>query len=210
MQAGVLAPSLVGVCNDALTSVLTFTSVKVSACRWTPKGNLVVFAGLDTSRDHLSATSHLLTSAVAALLPDASVHVSSRLNVRWGKVLINGVPTGTTEGSPAHSPSVCLQDLLENNPSLRPLKVTQLPSWVWAPHLFQPGSSSSLVFAFEDPDNTIASSLITTRHLFCFGPVSWSGAGNNPLPLINLGCWLSLALSPLVPRLQLLLRQWRP
>ena len=27
---------------------------------------------------------------------------------------------------------------------------------------------SSLVFAFEDPDGTIAPSLITTRHLFCF------------------------------------------
>ena len=168
-QAGILAPGLVGTCNDALASVPTFASVRVSACRWTPKGNLVVFAGPDTSREQLFAASHLLTSAVAASLPDASARVHSRLNVRWGKVLVNGVPTGVTEGSPAHSPSACLQDLLENNPSLRPLKVTQLPSWVRAPRLFQPGSSSSLVFAFEDPDNTIASSLIAARHLFCFG-----------------------------------------
>ena len=169
-QAGVLAPGLVGVCNDALASIPTFASVRVSACRWTPKGNLVVFAGPDMSRDQLSAASHLLTLAVAASLPDASVRVSSRLNVRWGKVLVNGVPTGVTDDSSAtHSPSTCLQDLLENNPSLRPLNVTQLPSWVWAPHLFQPGSSSSLVFAFEDPDGTIAPSLIAARHLFCFG-----------------------------------------
>ena len=169
-QAGVLAPGLVGVCNDALTSVLTFASVRVSACRWTPKGNLVVFAGPDTSRDQLSAASHLLTSAVAASLPDVSVRVSSRLNVRWGKVLVNGVPTGVTDdSSAAHFPSVCLQDLLENNPSLHPLKVTQLPSWVRAPRLFQPSSSSSLVFAFEDPEGTIAPSLIAARHLFCFG-----------------------------------------
>ena len=170
MQAGVLAPSLVGVCNDTLASVPTFASVRVSACRWTPKGNLVIFARLDTSRDQLSAASHLLTLAIAALLPDASARVSSYLNVCWGKALVNRVPTGITDNSSAaHSPSVCLQDLLENNPSLRPLKVTQLPSWVWAPHLFQPGSSSSLVFAFEDPDGTIAPSLITARHLFCFG-----------------------------------------
>ena len=167
-QAGVLAPGLVRVCNNALASVLTFASVRVSACRWTPKGNLVVFTGPDTLRDHLSAASHLLTSAVATSLPDASARVSSHLNVHWGKVLINGVPTDTTEGSPAHSPSVCLQDLLENNPSLCPLKVTQLPSWVRAPRLFQPSLSSSLVFVLEDPDNTIASSLIATRHLFCF------------------------------------------
>ena len=108
-QAGVLAPGLVGVCNDALASVPTFASVRVSACRWTPKGNLVIFAGPDTSRDQLSTASHLLTSAVAASLPDASACVSSCLNVRWGKVLVNRVPTGfTDDSSAAHSPSVCL------------------------------------------------------------------------------------------------------
>ena len=32
-QAGILAPGLVSVCNDTLTSVPTFTSVRVSACR---------------------------------------------------------------------------------------------------------------------------------------------------------------------------------
>ena len=80
-QAGVLAPGLVGVCNDALASVPTFASVRVSACRWTPKGNLVVLASPDTSRDQLSAASHLLTSAIATSLPDANVRVSSRLNV---------------------------------------------------------------------------------------------------------------------------------
>ena len=170
MQAGVLAPGLVGVCNDALASVLTFTSVRVSACRWTPKGNLVVFASPDMLRDQLSAASHLLTLAVAASLPDVSAHISSHLNVRWGKVLVNGVPTGVLDDSPAaHSPSACLQDLLENNPSLRPLKVIQLPSWVQVPRLFQPSSSSSLVFAFEDPDGTLTPSLIAARHLFCFG-----------------------------------------
>ena len=108
-QASVLAPGLVGVCNDALTSVPTFASVWVSACRWTPKGNLVVFTGLDMSRDQLSAASYLLTLAVAASLPDASTHISSRLNVRWGKVLVNRVPTGISDDSPvAHSPSACL------------------------------------------------------------------------------------------------------
>ena len=108
--------------------------------------------------------------AVATSLPDASARVSSHLNVCWGKVLINGVPTGILEGSPAaHSPSSCLQELLEHNSSLCPLKVTQLPSWVRPPRLFQPGLSSSLVVAFEDPDGTIAPSLIATRHFFCFG-----------------------------------------
>ena len=182
-QAGILAPGLVGVCNDTLASVPTFTSVRVSACRWTPKGNLVVFAGPDMSRDHLSAASHLLTSAVATSLPDASAHVSSCLNVHWGKVLVNRVPIGITDDSSAsHSPSACLQDLLENNPSLRPLKVTQLPSWVWAPCLLQPSSLSSLVFVFEDPDSTIAPSLIAARHLFCFGACAMVRRWQQPPP----------------------------
>ena len=80
-QAGVLAPGLVGVCNNALASVPTFASVWVSACRWTPKGNLVIFARPDTSRDQLSTASHILTMAVAASLPDVSARISSRLNV---------------------------------------------------------------------------------------------------------------------------------
>ena len=182
-QASVLAPGLVGVCNDTLASVPTFASVRVSACRWMPKGNLVIFAGPDTSRDQLSAASHLLTSAVAASLPDVSARVSSHLNVCWGKVLMNGVPTGIKDDSPAaHSPSACLQDLLENNPSLRPLKVTQLPSWVQALRLFQPGSSSSLVFAFEDPDGTLAPSLIAARHLFCFGACATVRRWRQPPP----------------------------
>ena len=183
MQAGVLAPGLVGVCNDTLTSILTFASVRVSACRWTPKGNLVVFTGLDMLRDQLSAASHLLTMAVATSLPDASMHISSHLNVCWGKVLINGVPTGIMDDSPAaHSPSVCLQDLLENNPSLCPLKVTQLPSWVRAPCLFQPGSLSSLVFAFENPDGSLAPTLIAARHLFCFGACIMVRCWHQPPP----------------------------
>jgi hypothetical protein len=93
--------------------------------------------GPDTTQDQLFATSYLLTSAIAASLPDVSAHVSFRLNVRWGKVLINGVPIDVLEGSPAaHSPSACLQELLEHNSSLCPLKVTQLPSWVRPPRLF--------------------------------------------------------------------------
>ena len=80
-QAGVLAPGLVSVCNDTLASVPSYASVWVSACWWTPKGNLVIFTGPDTTRDQLFAASHLLTMAIAASLPDASMHISSHLNV---------------------------------------------------------------------------------------------------------------------------------
>jgi len=128
-----------------------------------------MFAGPGVSHDTLFATSHLLTSAVSWVLPEDPA-ISSCLNVKWGKVLINSVPTGVSKGHPtAHSPATCWQDLISNNPSLRHLTVCQLPSWVCRPSLYQPGSQSSLVFSFEDPDGSIGPSLIRARHVYAFG-----------------------------------------
>ena len=165
-----LAPLvLVNACNAALSADPTHTNVWVSAAKWTPKGNLVMFAGPGVSRDALFATSHLLMSAVSQVLPE-DLAISSRLNVKWGKVLINSVPTGVSEGHPTtHSPAACWQELISNNPSLRHLTVCQLPSWVRRPSLYQPGSQSSLVFSFEDPDGSIGPSLIRACHVYAFG-----------------------------------------
>jgi len=165
-----LAPLvLVAACNAALSADPVHANVRVSAAKWTPKGNLVVFAGPGVSRDALFATSHILTSAVSRVLPE-DLAISSRLNVKWGKVLINSVPTGVSEGCPtSHSPAACWQELIANNPSLRHLKVCQLPSWVRRPSLYQPGSQSSLAFSFEDPDGSIGPSLIRAHHVYAFG-----------------------------------------
>ena len=108
---------------------------------------------------------HLLTATVSWVLPD-DPKISSYLNVKWGKVLINSVPTSIVEGHPhTHSPPTCWQVLIDNNPSLHYLKVCQLPLWVCCPSLFKPGLQSSLVLAFEDPDGTIAPSLIYACHV---------------------------------------------
>jgi len=67
---------------------------------------------------------------------------------------------------------------------LRPLnlKVCQLPSWVRHPSLFTPGSSSSLVLAFKDPDGTIAPSLIHARNMYAFGAQCCIKAWKQPPP----------------------------
>ena len=128
--AALAPPVLVNTCNTALSTDPTHTNVQVSAAKWTPKGNLVVFTGPGVSCDALFATSHVLTSAMSRALPD-DPWISSHLNVKWGKVMINSVPTGISEGCPtAHSPAACWQSLIDNNPSLHHLKVCQLPSWV--------------------------------------------------------------------------------
>jgi len=80
------------------------------------------------------------------------------------------VPTSVVEGHPhAHASATCWQVLINNNPSLHNLQVCQLPSWVRQPSLFQPGSQSSLVLAYEDPDGSITQSLLSQRHLYAFG-----------------------------------------
>jgi len=168
-KAALAPPVLVDACNATLSADPTHTNVQVSAAKWTPKGNLVVFAGPSVSHDTLFATSHILMSAVSWVLPE-DPKISSCLNVKWGKVLINSVPTGVSEGCPtAHSPAACWQDLISNNPSLCYLTVCQLPSWVHRPSLYQLGSQSSLVFSFKDPDGSIAPALIRAQHVYAFG-----------------------------------------
>ena len=153
--ATVLAPALVKVSNTALATNLQYAHIRVSAAKWTPKGNLVIFAGPGVSRDALYSAAPLINSTVSEALPE-DPRISAHLNVKWGKMLINLVPTGVVEGHPTvHLPATCWQVLLNNNPSLCHLKVCQLPSWVWCPSLFTPGLSLSLVFAFEDLDGTI-------------------------------------------------------
>jgi len=165
----VLAPALVEVSNTALAATLQYAHIRVSTAKWMPKGNLVIFAGPSVSCDMLYSAAPLINSAVGEALPEDPC-ISARLNVKWGKVLINSVPTSIIEGHPtAHSPATCWQVLLDNNPSLfRHLKVCQLPSWVQQPSLFKPGSTLSLVFSFEDPDGTITLTLIKARNVYAF------------------------------------------
>jgi len=181
-KAATVPPVLVNVCNATLSADPIHANVRVSAAKWTPKGNLVVFAGPGVSRDPLFATSSLLTSAISRALPD-DPWISSCQNVKWGKVMINSIPTGVIEGHPyAHSPAACWQSLIDNNPSLRHLKVCQLPSWVRRPSLYQPGSQSSLVIAFKDLDGSLAPSLICARNVYAFGAQCHVVRWRNPPP----------------------------
>ena len=102
-----VVPALVKAMNCNLATSPTCASVRVSTAKWTPKGNLVVFAGPGVSHETLFLTLPLLTQSVSQALPD-DLAFSSCLNVKWGKVLINLVPTGIVEGHPhAHLPATC-------------------------------------------------------------------------------------------------------
>ena len=166
--ANTKAPVLMAACNEALGSEARYANVRVSAAKWSPAGNLVVFSGPETTSAQLTAAHHIIVSAIEGALP-GPISLSSRPNVKWSKLLINAVPTGVTGDTPAHSREACHQALLHDNPSYRQLRVTQLPSWVRKPDGYLANSSSSLVVAFEDPDGSTLSSLLTQRYLFAFG-----------------------------------------
>ena len=61
-----------------------------------------MFAGPETSLTQLQAAHHIIVGAVEAALPTPTP-LSSCPNVKWSKVLINTVPTGVTDNSPAYS-----------------------------------------------------------------------------------------------------------
>ena len=149
--------------------------VELAAIRWTAKGNLVITGGP-------SATPHTLQLAaphISTILPnilslpiDHSIS-HPRANVKWSKILINGVPTNASTGEgqsigPA-SPDTCHSALAAINPSYATLTITQKPSWVRPPSSYTSGAVSSLSVAFEDPDRSKLKLLLAERYLYLFG-----------------------------------------
>ncbi len=144
--------------------------VTLSAARWTAKNNLVVTAGPDTSAYQLTQASHIISDTLSTFLSHDSspLPITSRENVKWSRLLINGIPTGVSSSRGPYSPSECHQALMAENPAFRTLRFTQPPSWVRAPSTYTAGSLSSLVVAFEDPSGDSLRSLLAGRTLFAF------------------------------------------
>ncbi|KAI9431266.1 hypothetical protein H4582DRAFT_2008317 [Lactarius indigo] len=96
--------------------------------------------------------------------PSTTLLIQIRENVRWSRLAINGIPTG-------HVHLILPQNVM------LPWPVTTLPtvsfaprdpSWVRAPGSYAPGSVSSLVLAFEDPDGDTLRILLGQRNLYAF------------------------------------------
>ncbi|KAH9052851.1 hypothetical protein EDB87DRAFT_1691318 [Lactarius vividus] len=146
--------------------------VTLSAARWTAKNNLVLTAGPDTTAHHLNSASHVISDSLAMFLSadtSSPLPVLARENCKWGRLTINGIPTGASLTRGPYSPSELHAALLADNPAYRLLRLTQAPSWVRAPHSYTPGSVSSCVISFEDPSGESLRSLMAGRTLFAFG-----------------------------------------
>ena len=205
-QASILAPGLVGVCNDALTSVPTFASIQVSACRWTPKGNLVIFA----SWTHRETNSPLLPiSSPQLLLPRclmqacASPPTSMSAGVRYSLMECPQASWMT--------PQLPIPLLFASRTSWRITPLCTPLRSLSCPHGSGPCACSNLVPPLPWSSHLrtqmvpLPLPLLLQSISSVSGPASWSGTGVNPLPPIDLG-WPSL--QPLcckVLQLQLLL-----
>ncbi len=81
--------------------------VALSAAQWTAKNNLVVTAGPDTSAHQLMQASHLISDVLSTFLSHDSspLPITSHENVKWSRLLINGIPTGASSSCRPYSPS---------------------------------------------------------------------------------------------------------
>ena len=145
--------------------------VQLAAIRWTAAGNLVVAGGpaatplsLQLAAPHISA---ILTAKLQ--LPSSTPLPPPRANVKWSKIIINGVPTGASPTRGPYTPSECHAALTAINPSYASLTITQQPSWVQPPSSYTHGSTSSLSVAFEDPSGEKLKVILAERYLFLFG-----------------------------------------
>ena len=66
--ANTKAPILMATCNEALGSEARYANIWVSAVKWSPAGNLVVFSGPETTLAQLTAAHHIIVSAIEGAL----------------------------------------------------------------------------------------------------------------------------------------------
>jgi hypothetical protein len=159
---------------DAINQKLITISppqVKLAAIRWTAKGNLIITSAptvtphtLQIAAPHISA---IISSSLQ--LPSDAIKSQPWPNVKWSKILINGIPMGVLKNRAPFSPDACHSSLAAINPSYASLTVTQKPSWVRPPSSYTPGSVSSLTLAFEDPDSSKLKALLAECYLYIYG-----------------------------------------
>ncbi|KAH9956761.1 hypothetical protein BC827DRAFT_1270680 [Russula dissimulans] len=108
-----------------------------------------------------------------------------RPNMRWSKLLIHGVPTNVSKDRGPSSPKECHEALYATNPSYSSLLITYKPFWVYLPSSYKPGSVSSLVVAFEDPDRSVLRSLTQAKYLYIFGTQAKAGDSTDKEDIIT-------------------------
>ena len=127
------------------------SKVHISAAKWTTKGNITLTGGADNSLDQLLAAKSTIRQGLSARVHTPST-AQITANVKWSKILINNIPTGTSNTREAWTPQECHDALCTENPVYAALTITQKPSWVKPPNMYKPDSTSSLVVVLPQAD----------------------------------------------------------
>ena len=147
--------------------------IKLSAAKFTNKGNLVLTAHHATTQSQLDNISPQISQYVAKLLSDINKAppspIKARANVKWSKILINSVPVGITKSRGPWTSEENHCSLAAHNPAYSSLTITHQPNWVRSPHTLTKDTQSSLVMAFEDPDGSVRRSLLANKYLYVHG-----------------------------------------
>jgi hypothetical protein len=142
-----------------------------------------------TTAHQLQLASPLIAKAFTdaystAVIPFTTPHTWA--NVKWSKILINGLHTEVTNSRGAYTSNECHSALASENPSYSPLIIAQKPSWVKPPSTFTISSSSSLIMAFKDPNSIKARALLGAKHLYAFSTCAtlrkWKPHPTQPTP----------------------------
>ena len=153
------------------------TQVRVSAARWTAKGNLVFWGGTNTTAHQLTSSiphfSEALQTSLLAIAESApQTPPTLRPNVKWSKLRFNAVPTGKSDTRGAYTPDEVHNALVSENPAYAALTITQKPSWVRDPSTYSSSAISSFSVSFKDPDSTSAQTLLHHRTFYAFRHVA--------------------------------------
>jgi hypothetical protein len=103
---------------------------KLVTVRWTAKGNLVVTGGTNATSHSLQIAAPYISSTILSSLelPSDATKSQPRPNVKWSKILLNGVPTGTLKNRAPFSSDTCHSTLAAINPFYASLFITQKSS----------------------------------------------------------------------------------
>jgi len=115
--------------NSQLSSTYP-QKIHIAAVRWTTRDNLIITSGPNTPSQVLQSASPTISSILHKALkqPNSAPPPPTRPNVRWSKILINGVPTYASEDRGPLSPEECHEVLHALNPSYATLLMTHKPS----------------------------------------------------------------------------------
>ncbi|KAF9784558.1 hypothetical protein BJ322DRAFT_1021289 [Thelephora terrestris] len=155
---------LVTTLNKSLHKHPKHSHVRVVGVKWTAASNLVVCAEAPSP----SALVNTLKGVQASITSNLLIIKDIIPNTRWSRVTLSHVFTGKEPDSPAYSPEALHEELFTHNPNYMSFIIRQYPSWIRNPKNFTNGQTSSISFAFEDPDGTHAQCLIGTS-LTAFG-----------------------------------------